>query len=91
MKFYKEPAYWTLSDREHLQLEIIESHGNNLDELMENCTIVLVDWHGNDGPAWDFGDLARKDFDAVEQLFIEFLQQVDEGDPDLARDEKMQR
>lgn len=71
--FSKEYQNWPLKDNEHLNITLIESHGRDLEDLLVNATMYLTDWHGNEGPDWDIGDLSSKDYDAVVRTFAEFL------------------
>lgn len=66
---------WTLDGHEHLNVVSIESNGRDLDDLLSNAELSLETWHGNEGPQWTVGDLSRRDFDLVVEMFNEFLQE----------------
>lgn len=71
--FSKEYKNWTLHGNDHLNITLLESHGRDLEDFLANATVYLSDWHGNEGPDWDIGDLSTKDYDAVVRTFTEFL------------------
>ena len=76
--FSREFKDWTLKDREHLTITLIESKGKDLDDLLCNGTVFLEDWHGNEGPQISIGDLPSYQYDAVVDMFAEFLAESQE-------------
>jgi hypothetical protein len=72
--FSREFKVWSLEHDDHLNLTLVESEGDSLEELIENARITLEDWHGNEGPAWTFGDLSTRDYDAVVHLMREMVE-----------------
>lgn len=73
MSFSKEYQYCPLDGNEHLNLTLVESQGRDLDEMLDNVMIYLEDWHGNQGPDWDFGSLPQSLQDMVTEDIMEYL------------------
>lgn len=68
-----EPKNWPLSSDERLNITLIESCGNDMDDLCANCTVALTDWHGNEaGHRW-MDDLSAHDYEAVRAELAERL------------------
>ena len=68
-KFDKDFSNWTLYRHCELLLFHLESHGDTLDEMLENAIMSLQTWHGEEGPDWTIYDLPTDDFEQVELLF----------------------
>lgn len=50
------------NNEETVQFTSIESHGNTLEELLDNATIGRVDWHGNDREHVEIGELSQLEY-----------------------------
>ncbi len=73
MHFSKEYENWPVDGNEHLNITGIDTHGKDLEDFLANAELYLTDWHGNEGPAWDLGDLPNKQYAAIVQDFVEYL------------------
>ncbi len=73
MVFSRDFNNWPLHNDETLNLVHIETQGLDLEDFLSNASITIEDWHGNEGGDIDLGDLSSKDYDAVVQLFAEYL------------------
>lgn len=71
--FSREIQNWPIHNRENLNLIMVETKGSDLSDFISNAMISIEDWNGNPGPEWEFGDLPAKDYDAVVQMFTEYL------------------
>ncbi len=72
-RFNKYFTNWPLTGYETLNLTFVETYGHTIDDFINNATVYLEDWHGNQGPDWNLADLPRQDYDAVEQMFLNYL------------------
>lgn len=72
-RFSSEIRNWPIHGKDHLNLTYVETNGLDLEDFISNAMITLEDWHGNEGPDWELGDLPSKDYDMVVQLFVEHL------------------
>lgn len=71
--FCKEYSNFTLDGDDHLNLTMVESKGEDINDLMANALIYLEDWHGNEGPEWDLGSLSNNDQELIRQDIMDFL------------------
>jgi poly-beta-hydroxyalkanoate depolymerase len=74
MNFNRTYPNWALSGGyEHLNITEVQSHGETVEELIDNAEIYIQTWHGGEGPSWSAGDLPTKDYVALEEEFQSFL------------------
>ena len=73
-KYFSADYNMPLPNDEHLNLMSVESHGDDLDDLLSNAEIYIEDWHGNEAcEGWNIGDLPSSVYDMVERDMNEWL------------------
>lgn len=79
VQFSRSFRNWTCADDERINITHIESHGDTLDELMDNAEISFEDWHGNcTREGWFAGDLSQNDIVHLEGIFEQWLDSQNE-------------
>jgi hypothetical protein len=68
LNFYIETVALSLKNSDNLEILSIESSGQDLEDLLANCTISTEDWHGNEGPVKCAEDLSPKSYDKLVQM-----------------------
>lgn len=56
-----------------ITMTTLETFGTNVDEMLDNATIGLVDWHGNERGYIGIGELKQSDYDFAVKLITDFV------------------
>lgn len=76
MRITREYQNWSLSNKPQLNLVRVETYGVTVAQALENATITLEDWHGNEGPDWGVEDLNTTDYECLREDLTKLLMEA---------------
>lgn len=74
MYFFDKELNQTMHDDERFTITRLTSSGNTILDLLANAKVSTEDWHGNEGPVYEIGDLTDREYTRFANMILDWYE-----------------